>query len=689
MDEIYNLACPASPIHYQFDPVQTTKTSVHGAINMLGLAKRVKAQDSAGLDQRGLRRPDGAPAAEAYWGNVNPIGPRSCYDEGKRCAETLFFDYHRQHGVRIKVARIFNTYGPRMHPDDGRVVSNFIVQALRGEPITVFGDGQQTRSFCYVDDLDRSADPADGIAGRLHGPVNLGNPAEFTILELAQTSHRPDRVPVNGDFQPVARRRSAAAPSRYHAGPATSRLAAQRRTGAGAAFDDRLLRAGDRARRATGVTVRGRERATWLNLAAKLAGAGLSVLQYVVLARVMTPEAFADVAVVLVWLTLATILASLSMPLVVVRFVAGNLADGRADLAQGVVRFALTATLGAGAVVGGLAAIAVLAGWVAPPHDLGTCILIASVLVPPSVVVVVLAGVLQSFQRVAAGELLVNVVRPTLMLVALLGLWWWHREPLSAPTVFVLYLIATAVILPTCLAYAYAVRPTAMMHVKPAYDRSKWLRSALAFAGVALAAALNERVDMILLGVTAPAREIAVYAVAVRFAQIFAVATSAVTAVLAPQLFDHVGELRSGRSAPMEALVRRNARTVLRICVLAAAAFVIIGPLLLKLFGPTYASAYAPLVILAAGQLLAALFGPAAMVATFIGAPRIAVGSLAAGIVVNAALNLVLVPTLGSVGAAAATAAGTVAIAVGAWAWTRLRFDLDTAVVAVFRGPRA
>jgi O-antigen/teichoic acid export membrane protein len=377
------------------------------------------------------------------------------------------------------------------------------------------------------------------------------------------------------------------------------------------------------------------------------------------------------------------------MPIVVVRFVAGNLADGRADLAQGVIRFALTTTLAVAIVLGGLAAIAVLAGWGAPPHDLATCILIASVLVPPTVVLVMLASVLQGFQRVAAGELIVNVARPTLMLVALLGLWWWRREPLSAPTVFVLYLIASAVILPACLAYAYAVRPTAMVHVKPAYDRSTWLRSTFAFAAVTLAAALNERVDMLLLGATAPAREIATYAIAVRFAQIFAVATSAVTAVLAPQLFDHVGELRSGRSAPIEALVRRNARTVLRICLLAAAAFVTLGPLLLKLFGPSYASAYAPLVILASGQLLAALFGPAAMVATFIGAPRIAVWSLATGIVVNASLNLVLVPALGGIGAAAANAAGTVAIAVTAWAWTRLKFDLDTAVITLRTGARA
>jgi UDP-glucuronate decarboxylase len=186
VDKIYNLACPASPIHYQFDPVQTTKTSVHGAINMLGLAKRVKAKILQASTSEVYGDPTVHPQTEDYWGYVNPIGPRSCYDEGKRCAETLFFDYHRQHKLRIKVARIFNTYGPRMHPNDGRVVSNFIVQALRNNDITVYGDGMQTRSFCYVDDLVegliRLMETDDGVVG----PVNLGNPEEFTIRQLAE-----------------------------------------------------------------------------------------------------------------------------------------------------------------------------------------------------------------------------------------------------------------------------------------------------------------------------------------------------------------------------------------------------------------------------------------------------------------------------------------------------------------------
>ncbi|MCD6734759.1 MAG: SDR family oxidoreductase [Burkholderiaceae bacterium] len=185
-DQIYNLACPASPIHYQYDPVQTTKTSVHGAINMLGLAKRLRARILQASTSEVYGDPEVHPQPESYWGRVNPIGPRSCYDEGKRCAETLFFDYWRQHKVEIKVVRIFNTYGPRMHPNDGRVVSNFIVQALKGEDITIYGTGEQTRSFCYVDDLIDAMVLAMGTGPDFTGPVNIGNPGEFTIMELAE-----------------------------------------------------------------------------------------------------------------------------------------------------------------------------------------------------------------------------------------------------------------------------------------------------------------------------------------------------------------------------------------------------------------------------------------------------------------------------------------------------------------------
>ena len=203
VDQIYNLACPASPIHYQRDPVQTTKTSVHGAINMLGLAKRLKARILQASTSEVYGDPEVHPQKEGYWGHVNPIGIRSCYDEGKRCAETLFFDYHTQHKLEIKVVRIFNTYGPRMHPNDGRVVSNFVVQALRGEDITIYGDGTQTRSFCYVDDL------IDGIVRLMEspreitGPVNMGNPREFTIRDLAEAVIKLARGPSRLVFKPL------------------------------------------------------------------------------------------------------------------------------------------------------------------------------------------------------------------------------------------------------------------------------------------------------------------------------------------------------------------------------------------------------------------------------------------------------------------------------------------------------
>lgn len=203
VDEIYNLACPASPIHYQWDPVQTTKTSVHGAINMLGLAKRTKAKILQASTSEVYGDPEVHPQHEQYWGHVNPIGIRSCYDEGKRCAETLFFDYHRQHGVEIKVVRIFNTYGPKMHPNDGRVVSNFIVQAIKGEDITIYGDGLQTRSFCYVDDLIEGFLKMMASSRETIGPINMGNPVEFTIKQLAELVIKAVGGPSKLIFKPL------------------------------------------------------------------------------------------------------------------------------------------------------------------------------------------------------------------------------------------------------------------------------------------------------------------------------------------------------------------------------------------------------------------------------------------------------------------------------------------------------
>ena len=249
VDEIYNLACPASPIHYQFDPVQTTKTSVHGAINMLGLAKRLRAPILQASTSEVYGDPEVHPQTEEYWGSVNPIGPRSCYDEGKRCAETLFFDYRRQHRLAIKVARIFNTYGPRMHVHDGRVVSNFIVQALRGEPITIYGDGSQTRSFCYVDDLVDALVRLMATPDEVTGPINLGNPAEMTVKALAERvialtgSRSQDRV------SPAPAGRPEAAPAGHRAREGDPRLGADHAARGGAREDGGVLRPAAQERR--------------------------------------------------------------------------------------------------------------------------------------------------------------------------------------------------------------------------------------------------------------------------------------------------------------------------------------------------------------------------------------------------------------------------------------------------------
>ena len=226
VDEIYNLACPASPIHYQHDPVQTTKTSVHGAINMLGLAKRLGCKILQASTSEVYGDPSVHPQTEDYWGHVNPIGPRSCYDEGKRCAETLFFDYHRQHKVPIKVMRIFNTYGPRMHPADGRVVSNFIVQALKGEPISIYGDGSQTRSFCYVDDLIDGMIRLMETGPEVTGPINIGNPNEFTIRELAEKVIELTGSQLEDRAAPASDRRPEAAAARHQQGERAARLGA-------------------------------------------------------------------------------------------------------------------------------------------------------------------------------------------------------------------------------------------------------------------------------------------------------------------------------------------------------------------------------------------------------------------------------------------------------------------------------
>jgi O-antigen/teichoic acid export membrane protein len=422
------------------------------------------------------------------------------------------------------------------------------------------------------------------------------------------------------------------------------------------------------------------QRTAWLNSGAKLGGTGLSFLLYLVLTRTMTPEAFGDFAVVFAWLAVASSLACFSTPLVLVRFIPENLALGHAGLARGVAQFSFAMTTAISAVLAGLAAAAVLSGLFALPRDLGDSALVAAALLVPSVLLLNLAGFLAGLKRVVASELLVNVTRPALMLATLSALWAAHRAPFSTPTVLFAYLVASLVILLACVGYSLATVPPEIARATPRYALGVWARSALGFIAVALMAAVNERIDLLVMGWTAAPAEVAVYAVAARFAQTVTIAATAVGAAMAPHLVERLEALQAGRRREVQRLLCQSARTIFYMSLLAFAGFAILGPLFLKLFGSHYESAYAPLLLLAAGQSLSALFGPAAVVATLVGAPRVAIAGLAVGIVVNATLNLLFVPTMGATGAALATAAGAICASAIAWGWTRRRLLLDTSV---------
>lgn len=424
------------------------------------------------------------------------------------------------------------------------------------------------------------------------------------------------------------------------------------------------------------------QRTAWLNMAAKIVGAGLSFILLLVLARTMTPEAFADIAVILVWLALATALVSFSMPLVVVRFVAENLAAGRFGLAQGVFRYSIVATTGVSLLISCLGAAPLLFGWITLPRDLSTSTLVAALLLPPGVMLLVLAGLLQGLKKVVAAELFINTLRPVLMLAGIGWIWLTHQTSISAPMALMTYLATTVVILITSLVYVYIASPTQLIHAKPSYDRRAWRRSAMGFMAVMLTAAVNERIDLLVIGLVAPPTEVASFVVAARFSQTVIVAVSGVFAVMAPHLVVQLVELRAGRFDEVQGLVRNTARTALYITLLALLGFGLLGPLLLSLFGPHYQSAYAPLLILAVGQVISALFGPAAVVATFAGETRIAVISLVASVVVNVVLNITLTPVLGAVGTALATATATISAASIAWALMRRYLMLDTFVIA-------
>ena len=420
-----------------------------------------------------------------------------------------------------------------------------------------------------------------------------------------------------------------------------------------------------------------------MNVAAKFGGAGTSFVLYIVMARTMTPEAFADVAVVLAWLAIASSVACFSAPLVLVRYVPDNLIQGRAGLARGVVQVAFGATAAFAIGIGAIAAIAVLGGIIVLPRDLPRSVLIAAALLLPSVLLLDLAGLLTGLKRAAIAELLVNVLRPVLMVAGLAALWYLERPPLPANSVLMVYLTASVIMLVACTTYALSILPRELVQARPEYSLRDWTRSAAAFMAVAVAATVSERIDILLMGLIASPAEVAVYAVAVRFAQTVVVAASAAGAVMAPHLVERLEDLLSGRREELQVLIRSTARTALYVSLIALVGFALGGPLFLKLFGAHYTKAYAPLVVLALGQVVCALMGPAAAVATLSGQPSIAITALMAGIVVNAALNLLLVPTLGANGAGLATASGMICASVVAWARTRQHFLLDTSVFRV------
>lgn len=423
-----------------------------------------------------------------------------------------------------------------------------------------------------------------------------------------------------------------------------------------------------------------RQLSAWLNSTAKVAGTGISFLLYIALARWMTPEGFADVAVVLAWLALASALATLSFPLLLVRYVSDHLARGRFGLARGVAQYSLLATTGSSLAMALLAALAAGLGLVTLPRDLDQVALLAAALLVPTVLLMLLAGLLTAMKRAVAAELLVNVSRPALLVAGLGLLWLAHRPPFPATLVLGIYLAASLAVAAACAAYSLAVVPPEMRRARAEYEPGKWTRTATGFAAAIFLAAVNERIDLLLMGMLALPAEVAVYAVAVRFAQTVTVAANAASTAMSPHFVELFPELKAGRRDAIQALMRSTSRTSLYISLLALAGFGLLGPAFLALFGPHYEGAYAPLMVLACGQALSALFGPAAGVATLAGAPRIAIVGLSAGVAVNATLNLLLVPPFGAMGAASATASGMFSAALITWAWTRIRFRLDTSV---------
>ena len=394
----------------------------------------------------------------------------------------------------------------------------------------------------------------------------------------------------------------------------------------------------------------------------------------------MTPEAFADVAVILAWIAIATALACFSTPLVVLRFIPDYLATSRAGLARGVMQATMLATIAFSTALAGLAALGILTGAIPLPRDLVQSSLFGAALLLPSVIMANMLGLFVSLKRPVAAELLVNVVRSALMMTGLGALWVALRPPIPAPTVLATFLAASVIAMLVCLAYGIAILPREITVARPAYAYREWRYSAVALTSVVIMSAINERIDLLLMGALAAPTDIATYAVAVRFAQTIAIAVSAVGSVVAPHVVERLQDLREGRRDELESLVRRSARTGFYVALLALAGFAGLGPLFLALFGTPYEQAYAPLVLLAIGQAISALAGPAGAFAALAGEPRITVIALTIGTIVNATLNLLLVPVMAATGAALATAVGLIVTSVIAWRWARLRFLVDTSV---------
>lgn len=421
-------------------------------------------------------------------------------------------------------------------------------------------------------------------------------------------------------------------------------------------------------------------RSAWLNTALKLGSTGLSFLLFLALARTMAPEEFARVALALVWVALGSSIVGMSMPAVLVRFLPAQWAQGHVAQAKGLIVFALVATalLATLVALAGLGLLSVgLPGLAAGQRHYYQA---TTLLLLPSVLLLVLTGVLQGLNRVLAAEVLANLLRSVLMLALLAGLWWMHRSSLPASWVLAAYLVANGVALAACVAYLWRVLPPPIRTATPAFELRPWSHAALGFGGVMVAAAINERLDLMLMGLTATKPEVAIYAVATRFLQPVLVAVSAATAVLIPSLLERLAAGNDG--VGVQQLLRGSARTMLSVALIALLGLWLVAPWFLSLFGPHYVPALQPLLILVCGQVVAAFFGPAAAVAAFTGRPHIAVLSLCVGIVVNGALNLVLVPSLGASGAAFATAIATVAAALLAWHWLKHATQLDASVIA-------